>query len=137
VQYCVARAALDGEVRLDHFEGDAWRDAAVQSLLPRVVAAPYGPEQFSVAEFPFGAEVKITLTNGNSVSSKVDRPLGRTSGNPIAPAQMQEKFADCARRVLTAETAAAAHRMMAAFEDVDSVTRLTALLDPGAVRRAQ
>ncbi len=129
VQYCVARAALNGEVRLDHFEGDAWRDTAVQSLLPRVHAAPYGPAQFSVAEFPFGAEVKITLTNGNSVSAKVERPLGRTSGNPIASAQMQEKFEDCARRVLTAEAAAAAYRMMAVFETVPSVKNLTALLE--------
>ena len=59
----------------------------------------------------------------------MERPLGRTSGNPIAPAQMQEKFEDCARRVLTAEAAAAAYRMMAVFETVPSVKNLTALLE--------
>lgn len=129
VQYCVARAALHGEVRLDHFEGDAWRDATVQALLPRVHAAPYGPAQFS-EDFPFGAEVKITLANGQQVCAKVDRPLGRTSGNAIAPEQMQAKFEDCARRVLASDAVAAAYRMMAAFEDVDSVRRLTMLLEP-------
>jgi len=129
VQYCVARAALEGEVRLDHFEGDAWRDAAVQALLPRVHAAPYGPELFS-DDLPFGAEVKITLTNGKSVSARVDRPLGRTSGNPVAPAQMQAKFVDCARRVLMPDAAVAAYRMMDVFEEVDCVKNLTTLLEP-------
>lgn len=128
VQYCVARAALHGEVRLDHFEGDAWRDAAVQVLLPRVHAAPYGPDLFP-ENLPFGAEVKITLKNGRSVSAKVDRPLGRTSGNPIASEQMQAKFLDCARRMLAPDAAIAAYRMMDAFEEVGAVRNLTSLLE--------
>ena len=128
VQYCVARAALHGEVRLDHFEGDAWRDAAVQALLPRVHAAPYGPDLFP-ENLPFGAEVKITLKNGRSVSAKVDRPLGRTSGNPIASEQMQAKFLDCARRMLAPDAAIAAYRMMDAFEEVGAVRNLTSLLE--------
>ena len=44
VQYCVARAALDGKVVLGHFEGDAHRDPAVRDLVKRVRATPYtGP----------------------------------------------------------------------------------------------
>jgi 2-methylcitrate dehydratase PrpD len=40
VQYCVARALLNGRLAFEHFDGEAYRDPAVRALLPRVFAAP-------------------------------------------------------------------------------------------------
>ena len=48
VQYCVTRAALNGEVSLDHFEGDSFKDATVQSVLQRVKAAPIPDGMFQI-----------------------------------------------------------------------------------------
>lgn len=127
VQYCVARALLHGRVVLDHFEGDAWRDAAVRELLPRVHAAPYTGKFFDAAD-PFDAEVKITLSDGRSFSEKVDRPLGRTTDNPIAPEHLTAKFEDCASRVLSRQAAAAVREAIESFEDVASMCDFTALL---------
>ena len=129
VQYCVARALLHGRVALDHFEGDTYRDPVVRELLPRVHAAPYGGKPFD-ADDPFDAEVKITLKDGKTFSEKVDRPLGRTSDNPIAPEHMKAKFEDCAARVLSPLAAAAVVRMVDGFDKTGSVRELTALLDP-------
>jgi 2-methylcitrate dehydratase PrpD len=140
VQYCVARAARDGRVVLEHFESDAWREPAMRELVKRSHATPYEGELFN-ADDPMDAEVTITLTDGRMYSEKVDRPLGRTSDNAIAPEHLKEKFEDCAARVLGPATVAAAYRTMESLERLGSTRDLTALLEPARggtaeVRRA-
>ena len=131
VQYCVARALLHGRVVLEHFEGDSWRDPAVRELLARVHAAPYAGKPFTDDD-PFDAEVKVTLADGRSFSEKVDRPLGRTSDNPIAPEQLKAKFENCASRVLSPQAAAAAWRRIDALEESGPLRDFTRLLEPAA-----
>jgi 2-methylcitrate dehydratase PrpD len=131
VQYCVARALMHGKVVLDHFEGDAYREPAVRELLSRVHAAPYSGKLYD-ADDPFDAEVKITLKDGKAWSEKVDRPLGRTSDNPIADEHMKAKFEDCASRVLSPKAAKEVIRAVDSVDKLDSVRELTALLDPAA-----
>jgi 2-methylcitrate dehydratase PrpD len=140
VQYCVARAALNGKVVLEHFEGDAHREPAVRDLLQRVHATPYSGKPFA-ADDPFDAEVTITLADGRSYTEKVDRPLGRTADNAIAPEHMKAKFENCAARVLAPAAVAAACRALEALEKIGSVREFTTLLEPagagtGAMRSA-
>ena len=136
VQYCVARALMNGKVVLDHFEGDAYREPAVREFLPRVHAAPYTGKFFD-AEDPFDAEVKVTLADGRSFSEKVDRPLGRSTENPIAPEHLKAKFEDCAARVLAPKSAAAVVRLVDGFDKAGSARELMALLDPAAVKSSR
>jgi 2-methylcitrate dehydratase PrpD len=131
VQYCVARAALDGKVVLEHFDGEAHRDPVVRDLLKRVRAVPYtGP--LYAEDDPFDAEVTIALADGRTFTEKVDRPLGRTSDNPIAEGHMRAKFENCAGRVLAPAAAAAAYRALQALEGVATTRELTDLLQPAA-----
>jgi len=132
VQYCVARALMHGKVVLEHFEGDAWRDPAVRDLLSRVHAAPYAGKPFAEDD-PFDAEVKVTLADGRAYSEKVDRPLGRTSDNPIPPEYLRAKFENCTSRVLTPQAVAAACRSIDSFEELGSMRDFTRLLEPAAV----
>jgi 2-methylcitrate dehydratase PrpD len=134
VQYCVARALLHGRVVLEHFEGDAWRDPAVRALLARVHAAPYTGRAFADDD-PFDAEVRVTMKDGRSYSEKVDRPLGRTSDNPIAPEHLKAKFENCAIRVLTPQAAAAVCRRVDSFEEVGPMREFTRLLEPAAAAK--
>jgi len=129
VQYCVARAALDGRLVLEHFEGDAHREPAVRDLLRRVHAAPYTGKWFADDD-PFDAEVTITLVDGRSFTEKVDRPLGRTADNAIADEHMKAKFENCAARVLAPAAVAAACRALEMLEKIGSVRELTTLLEP-------
>ncbi len=128
VQYCVARALLDGQLLFEHFEGDAYRDLVVRGLLPRVHARPYTEKQFP-RDNPLGAEVTVTLTDGRAFSARLDRPLGRTSANPIEYAQIKAKFENCARRVLPVEAVAAVSRAIESFEELGSVRDFTTLLE--------
>jgi 2-methylcitrate dehydratase PrpD len=127
VQYCMARALLDRRISIEHFEGSAYEEPAVQKLLPRVHAAPYTSAQFP-AENHFGAEVRIALRGGKALSAKVDQPFGRTSDNPLPPALLKEKFEDCAARALPRERVAALYSAIQGFENLKDVRELTALI---------
>ena len=141
VQYCVARALLEGKVVLEHFDEEAYRDARVRSLLPRVHAGPYTGPLFAPDD-PFDARVTLTRRDGSALAVKVDRPLGRTAAEPIPYALLRAKFEDCAAQVAGGEAAAAAARAIDALEALGSVRELTRLLEPAApgihpVRRAE
>jgi len=124
VQYCVVRALIDGKVVLAHFEEEAYSDPAVQELLRRVSAAPYAGEAFN-ADDPFDAEVCLQLADGRSLSTKVDRPLGRTTENPIPVEKIAAKFDDCAGRLLDAKTTKVVRMMIESLEALGSVRDLT------------
>ena len=68
---------------------------------------------------------EITLTDGRILESTVDFPLGRTAANPIALKDLQEKFTNCAGRVLPAKTAqAVAH----AIDTMDTLKHVRGLM---------
>ena len=117
---------------LRDFEGDAYRDPVVRTLLPRVHAVPSNAEQFP-PDNRFGAEVRVTLKDGRMMAAKIERALGRTSANPIPVSGMKDKFASCASRALTAEGVAAAARMIDTFDALERVRDFTDLLQTHVV----
>ncbi|HXF66149.1 MAG TPA: MmgE/PrpD family protein [Burkholderiales bacterium] len=129
VQYCVARALLAGRIAFEHFEGEAHRDPEIREMLPRVHAAPYRGVPFAEDD-PFDAELTVTLADGSRLHEKVDRPLGRSSENPIPPERLEAKFLECAARALGPQGAADACRAIGCFERLGSVRELTRLLEP-------
>ena len=138
VQYGIARALLDGKVVIGHFEGDAYRDPAVRQLLTRTHSAAYTTEQFP-AENHFGAEVRVTLKNGQVLAQKVDQPFGRTSRNPLSPELLREKFVNCALRALPGAAVDALYTAITSLEnspDVRTVAALAAQRPKRAVRVA-
>ncbi len=136
VQYCVARALLDGRVSLKHFDESALREPALQTVLARVHAAPHRDGQFEPGQ-GFAAEVKVTLKDGRAMSSRVIRPLGRTSSNPIPPEQLKAKFADCAASVLPVAQVSAVADALDRFETLLSVRDFMRLLEVSSAQMAQ
>jgi 2-methylcitrate dehydratase PrpD len=136
VQYCVARALLDGRVSLKHFDESALREPALQTVLARVHAAPHRDGQFEPGQ-GFAAEVKVTLKDGRAMSSRVIRPLGRTSANPIPPEQLKAKFADCAAGVLPVAQVSAVADALDRFETLLSVRDFMRLLEVSSAQMAQ
>jgi 2-methylcitrate dehydratase PrpD len=126
VQYCLARAATDRRIMIEHFEGDAYRDPAVQKLLARVRAAPYGTDRFP-ADNHFGAEVQVHTRDGATLTGKVDQPFGRTSANPLTQERLKDKFDNCAARILAPEAVAGLYAAVERFENLNDVRAVTAL----------
>jgi 2-methylcitrate dehydratase PrpD len=134
VQYCLARALTDRTIRIEDFEGDAWRDPAVRAVLPRVHAAAYTTEQFP-ADNHFGAEVKVTTTDGKAVSGKIDAALGRTSGNPLPAERLREKFDNCVARALPRSRAPALADMIERLDGLSDMRSFSALLEPAPAKQ--
>jgi 2-methylcitrate dehydratase PrpD len=124
VQYCLARATLQGEIRLEDFEGDAYDDPAVRVLMSRVHAD-------SRTDEALGAEVRVTLIDGEVLSKKVGAALGRGPDNPMPAGALAAKFVNCASRALPS---AAIARLQQMLETLETAPSLKAVLDAIAVR---
>ena len=133
VQYCLARALVSRAVLIDHFEGGTYRDPAVQAVLPRVTSAAWPERPMDVSEH-FGADVRITLTDGRVLTRSVPRPLGRGPGLPLPPELLKGKFIDCARRVLSE---AAAHRLHGLLDSLETANHMRALTEAAIPRAAR
>jgi 2-methylcitrate dehydratase PrpD len=133
VQYCLARALVDGQVVLSHFEGDAYRDARVARVMARIEAAPH-PQMSPASEAHFGAEVTVTTTDGRRLVKAVEIAAGRTSANALPRARLEAKYRDCAGRVLTADAVGRSIELIGAFETLDRAAALGNVLAAGCGR---
>ena len=84
VQYCLARALLDGRIVLEHFEGEAFRDPAARALMRRIHAAPHPETNAEGGGEPLGAEVRITFDDGRTIAKRVGSALGPRPRQPAA-----------------------------------------------------
>jgi 2-methylcitrate dehydratase PrpD len=127
VQYAVARALLDGAVRLEHFEGDAHRDQRIRRLLAITRTEPH-PDMPEDSPHQFGAEVTLTMRDGRVLSRRVDDLVGRGSDNPMSGDELWEKFSDCSKRAIGSSEALALFERLESLEAVTDVSHLTRLM---------
>jgi 2-methylcitrate dehydratase PrpD len=120
-------------VVLQHFENAAYRAPAVRALLPRIHAAPH-PEMSMGSSEHFGAEVRVTLTDGRVLTRRVGSAIGRGSSDPLPVELLEAKFLDCASRVLPAGAARGLLTMLHGLENERRIADLTrAMLPPEAM----
>jgi 2-methylcitrate dehydratase PrpD len=127
VQYCLARALLDGRIRLEHFEGEAFRDPVVRTLMQRIQAAPH-PEMAADGDEHLGAEVRITFDDGRTIAQRVGAALGRGPDNPLPEEALLGKFADCAGRALSAAQVERLQRLLLQLDEAPSLRAVTAAI---------
>ena len=132
LQYCLARALVDGAIRMQHFEGESYSDAAVAKLLPRIHVAPYTTDQFPV-ENHFAGAVRITLTDGRVLDASVDQALGRTVDRPLPEPLLRAKFEDCALRALQARAVGSLYAMLSSLETLSDVRDVSRALEAAAL----
>jgi 2-methylcitrate dehydratase PrpD len=126
VQYTLARALKDRTVKLEHFEGTNWQDPATRAILPKIHVAPYTTAQFP-ADNHFGAEVKVTLTDGRVLTAKTDQALGRSVDKPLPADMLKTKFDNCAARALSSDNVARLYAAIQEFEHAKDVREISAL----------
>ncbi len=130
VQYCLARALVDGQVVLSQFDDATYLDARVAEVMARIEAAPH-PQMSLASNAHLGAEVTVTTTDGRRLTKAVDIAVGRTSEDPVPPAVLEAKYRDCARRALTADAVSRSLDLLAGLETLDRVSMLTDVLATG------
>lgn len=95
VQYVVARALLDGAVKLSHFDEDAIADARITDVLSRVEARAH-PDMADDAASQWSAEVIVHTADGQRVSERLDNLMADGGAVPKSASAMWDKFMDCA-----------------------------------------
>ncbi|MCC6177165.1 MAG: MmgE/PrpD family protein [Chloroflexi bacterium] len=90
VQYCTARALVDGALRLTDFSDDRIAEAEVRDLMQRTsVRLDPALDARYPREFP--AEVRLTLRDGRTVAATVGSPKGDPE-NPLSHQELTDKF---------------------------------------------
>ncbi len=130
LHYCAAAALAFGRVGIDTFEPDAMRDPAVERLVPRVTMRAddrLGRDVPPLTE----ARVTVRLTDGRTLERSVRGARGYPE-HAASPAELDEKFLGCARRMVPAGAAAAALDFLRTLDAAPSVRGLAPRLALGA-----
>ena len=98
VAYCVARALLDGEIRLDHFEEEAFRDPRALELVKKV-SFRRGRSLMALYPEVMGAILEVKLRDGKTLRAEFLYPPGHTR-NPLSDDGLMRKFLALAEGVL-------------------------------------
>jgi 2-methylcitrate dehydratase PrpD len=120
VQYCLARAAMQGRIVLEDFESDAYREPASRALMRRIHAAPH-PDMGPDSAEHFGAEVRVTFTDGCVVTNRVGAALGRGPDNPLPPEALVAKFRNCAGRALPVQSVERLQDLLLRLDEQESI----------------
>ncbi len=130
LHYCAAAALAFGRVGIDTFEPEAMRDPAVERLVPRVTMRAddrLGRDVPPLTE----ARVTVRLADGRTLERSVRGARGYPE-HAASPAELDEKFLGCARRMVPAEAAAAALDFLRTLDAAPSVRGLAPRLALGA-----
>ena len=123
MEYCMARALLDGEIRMAQFTEDKVLDPTAQELLERVKYAH--PERMEGQRMP--EIVTVKLRDGRQYTHEVLVPKGAPA-NPLTEKELIEKYRDCAGIVLSPELIERSLELVSRLEEIEDITELTDLL---------
>jgi len=123
MEYCMARALLDGEMRIAQFTEEKVLDPRAQELLKRVKYVH--PESAEGQRLP--EVVTVTLRNGRQYSHEVLIAKGAPD-NPLTREELTAKYRDCARLVLTPEATEHSLKLVSHLEELEDTAELTDLV---------
>ena len=126
IQYCVARALVDGQVTLADFENAAWEQTNITRLLSITQVGEHS-DMVKLESGTFGAQVNITLENQEEISERIDHGGGRGPDNPMTDTERRNKFVDCASRTLPDAQVSRLFDTLEQLERVHSISKLVEL----------
>ena len=114
------------DVSFAHFEGDAYRDTPLRSLLQRIETRPHAHQPKGMDEH-FECEMIVTTTSGQRYTTRVEQPL-RGPQNLVPPDRLEAKFRDCAVKVLAPAAVSRVYDMLQSFETLTDVRQAAKLM---------
>lgn len=123
-QYVLARALVNREVTLSHFEGNSYRDPEIREAMELVHCSPLDAGTLA-REGDFFADVAVTLQSGRTVTGSIDRPTGHHAGVPLEADRLRAKFEACVGRLLAPRQMDAFYEAVQSLEHVANIRDLT------------
>lgn len=126
LEYCVAVALLDGDVKLDSFTDKRATSEDVQAFMPKVKYV-HPPELENKFGFNVPGIVTVKMRDGREFMARVPSPKG-TPENPMTPGERQTKFENCAALVLSPAKRVRVIELVAGLEEMPDVSPLMDVL---------
>jgi len=128
IPFCVAVAAVRGNVVIDDFNTVSLQDPKILEMAERVV--PKFDERLNITKgLPMGA-VEIRTKQGRTFYKEVEKPKGHPE-TPLSWEGIRQKFRDCvshAVKPLPEENVVRAMKLMEGLEEIDDVAEIVELL---------
>ncbi len=93
MEYCLAAAALDGEVTLRQFGDDMVQRPGIQRLMSRIRVDAHPGVKGDKKDLL--SELTVTLADGQRLSRLGSAPRGDAS-RPLTPKELRDKYEQCA-----------------------------------------
>ena len=122
--FCIGKVFTGGKVTPQDFIGDEITDKAALAFIDKV-QIECRPEMFP--ESRFGAEVRMELTDGRTLSEKVCFAKGDPN-KPMTDKEIEEKLRSCLAAALGGDRADAAAKKLKRFDEVSDVEELLGVL---------
>jgi 2-methylcitrate dehydratase len=124
--YLAAVALTDGELTQAQFENQRWLDPSIKTLMERItIRTDAALNTYVPGSYP--CTVRLVSETGKSGTAEVFYPKGYPK-NRMAPSEVEAKFRDCTRSVLSEEEQTAIIAMVRDLENVRSVRDVMNLL---------
>jgi len=124
IQYVLARALVDREVTIAHFEDEHYQDAAIRAVMASIRVEPLDPQTLG-RHGDFYADVVLTLKDGRRISGCMERPVGHHPGLPLDIELVRAKFESCVARFLDPAQIRDFLETAESLEKTDSIQKLT------------
>jgi 2-methylcitrate dehydratase len=125
VPYTVARALLDGDVRVGDFEESRFKDPRALALMGKLALR----SEPSLSNENLGANLEVVLQNGTVLRASVPIPPGNMA-NPADDTQLTRKFATLGENVLGRERAQRTTEVILAVDTMSDLGNLLNALSP-------
>jgi 2-methylcitrate dehydratase PrpD len=123
MQYCIAAALTKGSLGLSDFTLPAIHRPEVRKLFPLVRMETHPRSDAEAPESRKPAELTVRLKNGRRLHTVVQHARG-TKFRPFEPAQLAEKFRDCAEGLMPEPGYIALREQLTNIERVGSIAQM-------------
>jgi 2-methylcitrate dehydratase PrpD len=121
LEYCIARAIVDGEMGLEQFTSLKIQEPKVLDLIEKIKTSYKDPQGDNKNNQP--AEVRLLMQDGSEHSYQTQAARG-TPENPLSGMYIEEKFKQCCGRVLSEPITTELMGLLLGLENVDDVAEI-------------
>jgi len=133
LEYCVARAALDGKMGPEQFTEEKVMESEAASMMKRVVPEYYADTMTEDGTWP--VEVRVITKGRRVLAVKIKLPKG-TAENPVTQEDLLAKFQGCLETRITINEARALSQDLLGIDGLADITGLCRRLGAIPLQRA-
>ncbi|MRR17925.1 MAG: hypothetical protein EG826_15870, partial [Deltaproteobacteria bacterium] len=127
LEYCVARALLDGEIGIGQFTPEKIKDVRVRSLIPKVHPDYYEAENEGGREPLYPVEVRVIMKSGCVYSVRAEYAKG-TRQIPFTDAEREAKLRQCCLGILAEDRTAQLAEQLRRFEAIPDIAAFVGIV---------